>query len=482
MAVKLKHDDDLFKESTMTFGEHLEELRRALFLALIGLFAGTLLGLTVGKHVVMAIQAPLTNALVTYYKDASKLRAQERVQEQVAKGVQIPHAAADYESLIDQGMIFDSVYLESDELVNALRKSNPAALGTTAPTSNPKGHPLSKLGPTSVTPEELGDGRGMAQALIDAGKSDEDGPAKRVWGMLSADDRAVVESVVKADGLSEEEQKALMTRFAGVLTALLANPTFADDPAFGELQQTDEALTLAKLTPRGDEESRRRNRLMLEAIFADQLSATHPDLVPILIWRRVEESPDTRIKSLSAAEVFGFYIKASLLVGAVLSSPWVFYQLWSFVAAGLYPHEKKYVYLYLPFSIGLFLIGATAVFLFVFEPVLNYLFVFNRWLKIDPDPRISEWLGMALFLPIGFGLSFQLPLVMLFLQRIGVITVEMYLAKWRIAVLVIFVIAMLLTPAEPISMMMMAAPLTFLYFGGVALCKWMPRGRSPFDD
>jgi sec-independent protein translocase protein TatC len=171
-----------------------------------------------------------------------------------------------------------------------------------------------------------------------------------------------------------------------------------------------------------------------------------------------------------------------LLVGAVLSSPWVFLQLWSFVAAGLYPHEKKYVYWYLPFSIILFLVGATAVFLFVFEPVLNYLFWFNRWLRIDPDPRISEWLGMALFLPIGFGLSFQLPLVMLFLQRIGVFTIEMYLSKWRIAVLEIFVIAMLLTPAEPVSMMMMAAPLTLLYFGGVALCKWMPRGRSPFDE
>ena len=63
-----------------------------------------------------------------------------------------------------------------------------------------------------------------------------------------------------------------------------------------------------------------------------------------------------------------------------------------------------------------------------------------------PDPRISEWLSFVLFLPVGFGISFQLPLVMLFLQRIGLITVEMYLSKWRIAILVIFVIR---TQARP---------------------------------
>jgi sec-independent protein translocase protein TatC len=482
MAVKLKHDDDLFKESTMTFGEHLEELRRALFLALIGLFAGTLLGLTVGKHVVFAIQAPLEKALETYYMEVSTENAKKWVDEQAKKGVAIPHSAAYYQSLIDEGMVFDSVYVESDEVVDALRQTYPSAAGTFAPPSNPKGHSLSRYGPTSVTVEELGDGRALAQALVDAGTSNEHTPAKRVWELLDPDGQAAAQEILAAKELTDEQRKVLLSRFATALTALLADPAFATDAAFKDVKQNDEAQTLAKLTAPTLGEHRRRNRLMLEAIFQNELPATHPDLVRLLIWRPIEDSPDTRTKSFGAGEAFGFYIKASLLVGAVLSSPWVFYQLWSFVAAGLYPHEKKYVYLYLPFSIGLFLIGATAVFLFVFEPVLDYLFWFNRWLNIDPDPRISEWLGMALFLPIGFGLSFQLPLVMLFLQRIGVITVEMYLAKWRIAVLVIFVIAMLLTPAEPISMMMMAAPLTFLYFGGVALCKWMPRGRSPFDD
>jgi sec-independent protein translocase protein TatC len=82
-------------------------------------------------------------------------------------------------------------------------------------------------------------------------------------------------------------------------------------------------------------------------------------------------------------------------------------------------------------------------------------------------------------LPLGFGISFQLPLVMLFLERIGVFTVSTYLAKWRLAVLVIAIVAMVLSPGgDPYSMMFMLLPLVGLYFGGVALCKWMPPRRA----
>lgn len=117
-----------------------------------------------------------------------------------------------------------------------------------------------------------------------------------------------------------------------------------------------------------------------------------------------------------------------------------------------------------------------------FEPVLNFLLTFNRALGIDPDPRINEWLGFVLILPIGFGIGFQLPLVMLFLERIGVFSVQSYLKQWKIAVLVIFVLSALLTPPDPYSMMLMAIPMTFLFFGGVILCKVLPRKNSPFRE
>lgn len=176
------------------------------------------------------------------------------------------------------------------------------------------------------------------------------------------------------------------------------------------------------------------------------------------------------------------WLKAAFIAGFLLASPWVFYQVWSFVAAGLYPHEKKYVGVYLPLSIVLFLGGAGLAFFFVFEPVLNFLFSFNRAMDIHPDPRISEWLGFVLFLPLGFGIAFQLPLAMLLLHRIGMISVRAYTSKWRIAVLIIFVLSMLLTPADPISMLLMGIPLTILYFLGIMLCLWMPRIKNPYAE
>ena len=140
------------------------------------------------------------------------------------------------------------------------------------------------------------------------------------------------------------------------------------------------------------------------------------------------------------------------------------------------------MHIFLPFSMGLFLAGAALAFFVVFRFVLAFLFSFYDWMGIDPDPRISDWLTFVLILPLGFGISFQLPLVMLFLERIGIFTVATYLSSWRISVLVICFIAMVLTPSDPYSMMLMAVPLVLLYFFGILLCKWMPRRTTPFGE
>ncbi len=215
----------------------------------------------------------------------------------------------------------------------------------------------------------------------------------------------------------------------------------------------------------------------MDAVLGNEVRSFRPALQEITVWKPV----DINVQALSVHEPFMIYIKAALIVGFILASPWVFYQIWTFVAAGLYPHERHFVYRLLPASIGLFLAGAALAFFFVFEPVLDFLFQFNRTMGISAEPRITDWLTFVLLLPVGFGVSFQLPLVMLFLERIGIMTVESYLSRWRIAVLVIFILSMLLTPADPISMLLMAIPLTALYFGGIGLCKVFPAaaGVSP---
>ena len=203
-----------------------------------------------------------------------------------------------------------------------------------------------------------------------------------------------------------------------------------------------------------------------------------PDRAPLWLWTPPQNDEPM---STGVPTVFSVYMKASFVVGAVLASPFVFYFLWSFVAAGLYPHEKRYVHLFLPFSIGLFLLGAVVAFYVVLHYVLEFLLGFNAWLGVAATPRINEWLGFVLILPLMFGIGFQLPLVMLFLDRVGLASVELYLKYWRYAVLVIFILSMILTPADPQSLIAMAGCLTPLYFGGVLLCRFLPRRREPFS-
>lgn len=206
------------------------------------------------------------------------------------------------------------------------------------------------------------------------------------------------------------------------------------------------------------------------------------DLIKVRIYHRVDDDSRVRVISLNVAEAFIIYMKAAVVVGAILASPFVFYFIWQFVAAGLYPHEQRYVHTFLPFSLILFLAGAALAFFGVFRFVLRFFFDFSGWMGIELEPRITDWLSFVLILPLGFGIAFQLPLVMLFLERIGIFTVASYKASWRISVLVIAFLSMLLTPSDPYSMLLMMTPLIGLYFFGIMLCRWMPRRVGQFGE
>jgi sec-independent protein translocase protein TatC len=180
-------------------------------------------------------------------------------------------------------------------------------------------------------------------------------------------------------------------------------------------------------------------------------------------------------------EAFMIYMKVSLIVGVIISSPWVLYQLWLFIAAGLYQNERKYVYTYFPMSVGLFLGGAAFCFFLVIPFVLKFLFGFNEWLELRPEMKMSTWITFALLVSLMFGISFQLPLVMLFLDRISLVTTRFYREKRRHAILVIAFISMVLTPSDPVSMMLMMIPLCILYELGILLCaRGAAAQKSPF--
>ena len=400
-------NDDYFNETTMSFGQHLEELRVALFRSLVALIIFFIIGLFVAKYAIAFMKGPLEQALEDYYLDTNIERLTQK---------------------------FGNEEGELDPTIQQFMRDN------------------------RVVSEEIFVEQSMLELWSQRGRNRYEVPKK-------PDEEGDDSEKTKSEGekKSDDTNKSDADKTKGSDKAKKDNATKKDD---GDKETDTDSATPKLALPK------------VSTVDKQEMPAPDQRLWKFRIWRTVK----SKIKALNAQEAFMIWLKGAFIVGAIMASPFIFWFIWEFVAAGLYPHEKRFVYIFLPFSLLLFLAGASLAFFAVFKPVLAFLFSFNRAMGIEPDPRISEWIGFVLFLPLGFGVAFQLPLVMLFLNRIGVFTVSIYLAKWRIAILVIFLISMILTPADPISMLLMALPLTVLYFLGVGLCHWMPRSRNPFQE
>jgi sec-independent protein translocase protein TatC len=186
-----------------------------------------------------------------------------------------------------------------------------------------------------------------------------------------------------------------------------------------------------------------------------------------------------RLTTLSIQEGFVVFFKVAIMAGFVISSPIVFWQIWAFIAAGLYPHEKRLVHVYFPVSLALFIIGVLVCQFLVIPKAVAALLWFNEWLNLQPDLRLNEWLGFAIFMPVVFGLSFQTPLVMVFLYLIGLFDIPSYKEKRKIAFFLMAVFAAVITPStDAVSMMFMWVPMCFLYEVGIWMCMLKRREES----
>ena len=188
------------------------------------------------------------------------------------------------------------------------------------------------------------------------------------------------------------------------------------------------------------------------------------------------------LSTLNVQEAFMVYFKVSLVTGFVLGAPWIFYQIWSFIAVGLYPHEKHLVNVYMPFSIFLFILGVLLCEFFVIPKSIEVLLSFNEWIGLEPDLRLSEWLGFAIMMPVVFGLSFQTPLVMLFMNRLGIMSVDSYREKRRIIWFLMAVFAAVITPSvDPYGMLFLWVPMCLLFEFGIYMCMLSP-ARPRVED
>jgi sec-independent protein translocase protein TatC len=186
----------------------------------------------------------------------------------------------------------------------------------------------------------------------------------------------------------------------------------------------------------------------------------------------------SKLSAIGPAETFLQVMKLCFLAAIVFTSPYVLWQMWGFVAAGLYPHERRGVRVFFPISIVLFAAGCIAAYRVLLPIAMRFLIAFSEARSVQSDFAVGPYLSLCLALVLGMGIAFELPLVMLFLQGAGLVRRETFRRGWRIAVLVAFVLGMVLTAdPTPTSQLLMALPLVGLYFLGVWGGKFVGREK-----
>jgi sec-independent protein translocase protein TatC len=166
-------------------------------------------------------------------------------------------------------------------------------------------------------------------------------------------------------------------------------------------------------------------------------------------------------------------MKTALLFGIVLSSPWVFYQLWKFISAGLYRHEKRIVYIISPVCAILFIIGAL-FFLFVVSPLMIRFFLgFDPGIEsVKTQVTLASYTNFMFSMMLVFGLCFQMPVAIVAVNRIGIVSVEALKKARKYVLLAIFIVAAVATPsADVISQIALAVPMYILYEMGILFCR-----------
>jgi len=184
-------------------------------------------------------------------------------------------------------------------------------------------------------------------------------------------------------------------------------------------------------------------------------------------------------------EAFVLWIKMAAIGGLMLGSPGIMTQVWLFIAPGLYTHEKKMAIPFVVLSTSFFLMGAAFSHYVVFPMTWKFFVGFSTD-YLTFMPRIEPAFGMYLKLMLGMGLVFQMPTLVLFLARMGVLTARFMIKNFKYAFLLIFVAAALLTPGgDPMSQTAMAAPMLVLYLISILLA-WLfgkkKREAEPAED
>src|SRR5262245_51838766 len=201
-----------------------------------------------------------------------------------------------------------------------------------------------------------------------------------------------------------------------------------------------------------------------------------PVLIPVVPKR---QTIDPRPTVLSPQEGIFQDIKLTSIVALLACAPFLLYQLWAFVRAGLYDNERRAIGPYLPLTIGLFVAVAAFGYVVMLPMILNALIDWNSPERVNIQNRLEYYLSLFYTFTFTLGLIFEIPVVMMMLTRVGIVTAKAFVKGWRWAVLGGFVVGAVVNPApDPWTQLAFAAPIIGLYFFGVGLAYLAERGRA----
>ena len=180
------------------------------------------------------------------------------------------------------------------------------------------------------------------------------------------------------------------------------------------------------------------------------------------------ENIERRLIFTALQETFLTYLKVSFFAAFFVTSPFILIQIWKFIAPGLYQHEKSAIMPYLVMTPILFLLGGMLVYYLIMPLAIKFFLSFessglNTGLPIQLEAKVNEYLSLVMKLIFAFGLSFQLPVVLSLLARVGVVDSKFLKERRKYVVVIIFAAAALLTPPDPITQIGLAIPLLILY-------------------
>ena len=184
----------------------------------------------------------------------------------------------------------------------------------------------------------------------------------------------------------------------------------------------------------------------------------------------------------SLPEAFFNYMKISFYASLFLTSPFSLYQLWKFISPGLYSTEKKYVAPFVISSSVLFIGGVLFGYYLALPPAYGFFVEFTSDI-LKPMFSLKEYLTFSLKLLLAFGLSFELPVLIFFMAKIGIVNSKMLAKQRRYAILIIFIVAAILTPSpDAMTQIIMAVPLMILYEISIFIAKFAQKKPTKVDD